>query len=229
MAGFRLAVARTAELENEMGKTLLAALGFAALASACGLAQAQDHQDGPRRGGLFQHFDANHDGVVTHQEFDAARAADFLRLDANHDGQLTREEMREGFRQAWRRHGRGQGGLAMLTRADANHDGAITRDEFLARPERMFERLDQDHDGTISAAELQQIRADGQARREQFHERRQQGESNGDHMDANGDAAISCSEYDARGASMFQRLDTNNDGRITQAEAEAARPHRDGQ
>lgn len=213
-----------------MRKVLLAAMGFAALAGACGLAQAQDHQDGgPRRGGMFQRFDSDHNGVVTRQEFDAVRGADFARLDANHDGQLTREEMRAGFRQAgWRRGGRGHGG-GMLARADANHDGAITRDEFLARPEQMFDRLDKDHNGTISAAELQQIRADGEQRREQFQQRREQARANRPHMDANSDGSISRSEYDAMGASMFQRLDTNGDGQITQAEAEAARPHRGGQ
>lgn len=214
-----------------MRKVLLAAIGFAALAGACGMAQAQDHQDEARHGGLFQRFDTDHNGTVTRQEFDAARGADFARLDANHDGQLTREEMRAGFRQAgWHRGGPGHGGGDhMLTRADANHDGNITRDEFLARPEQTFVRLDKNHDGTISAGEIQQIRADGQQRREQFQQHREQARGDRLHMDANGDGSVSRSEYDAMGAAMFRRLDSNGDGQVTQAEAEATRPHRGGQ
>lgn len=213
-----------------MRKVLLVAIGLAALAGACGMAQAQDHQDGPGRGGLFQRFDTNHDGTVTRQEFDAQRAANFAQLDANHDAQLSRDEMRAGFQHAmWSRHGRHGNRGGMLARADANHDGNITRDEFLARPEQMFDRLDKDHNGTISSAELQQIRADGEQRREQFREHRDQMRADRGHMDANRDGLISRAEYDAMGASMFQRLDTNGDGRITQAEAEAAHPHRDGQ
>lgn len=224
------AAARTAELENKMRKVLLAAIGLAALAGACGMAQAQDHQDGPRHTGLFQRFDTDHNGAVTRQEFDAARSTDFTQRDANHDGQLTREEMRAGFQHGdWRRHGGRSGfGGGMLMRADANHDGAITRDEFLARPEQMFDRLDKDHDGTISAAELQQIRADGDQRREQFQHRREQMRADRPHRDANGDGVISRAEYDAMGAAMFQRLDANGDGQITQAEADAARSHRGG-
>lgn len=192
-----------------MRKLLFAAAGFAALAGAATLAIAQDDDTAGRHGrghfGLFQ-SDANNDGVLTRQEFDAGRAAMFARMDADGNGQLTAEERRAGRHARGGRHGRGH-----LSGADANDDGNITRDEFLARPIAHFERLDANNDGVISADERPQrrARADGESRRAR--------------MDANGDGQISQSEFAAMGASMFERLDANNDGRVTREEAQAVR------
>jgi Ca2+-binding EF-hand superfamily protein len=205
-----------------MRKILLAAVGFAALASAAGLAAAQSQPTQEReRGGVSRFFeaDANNDGVVTRQEFDASRATHFTRLDTDNNGQLTREEMRQMFGERGRRGHRGGG--HQLARADANNDGNITRDEFLARPTQMFERLDADNDGVISEAERPQRRERGE--RQARGERRER-----PNFDANNDRQISRDEFAAMGASMFDRLDANNDGRVTRAEAEAARPQRGG-
>jgi Ca2+-binding EF-hand superfamily protein len=201
-----------------MGKILLAAAGIAAL--GLGAASLAAAQDGDHRGGRHGVFsaDANSDGAVTRAEFDASRDARFTQQDANNDGQLTREEMREGWGE--RRRGRGHrgGGMHHLARADANEDGNITREEFLARPTQMFDRMDADNDGVISAAERPQRRErpDGAERRERPN------------FDSNGDGLISRSEHAAMGAGMFERLDANNDGSISQDEARARRGHRRG-
>jgi len=204
-----------------MRKILFAAAGFAALAGAAGLALAQDGGAPPAHGprGVFA-LDANNDGTLTRQEFNTGRAAEFARLDANRDGQLTRDEMRAG-REHHRggRHGRG-GGMHQLARADANNDGNITRDEFLARPLEHFARLDANSDGAIQASERPQRpergeRADRSARGDRPER---------PNFDANNDRQVSRAEFDAMGASMFQRLDANSDGRVTQEEAQAARP-----
>ena len=194
-----------------MRKTLLAAAGFVALSGVGGLALAQD--SAPSQRGVFQ-ADANNDGVLTRQEFDAGRNARFAHLDANNDAQLSREEMR-----AMRgdRHHRGRrGGMHSLRGADANSDGNITRDEFLARPLQHFDRLDANDDGVISTAERPQ-RPEHQAQRADRPNR-----------DANGDGQFSRTEFAAMGARTFERLDANSDGQVTRAEAEAARPHRRG-
>ena len=73
--------------------------------------------------------DSNNDGVLTRQEFDAARLAQFRQLDADNNGQLTREEMRAERRAHGGRRGPGMGRGDHLARVDANNDGAITRDE----------------------------------------------------------------------------------------------------
>lgn len=203
-----------------MRKILIASAGAAALViGVAGFALAQSDgapAPGPRGGHGFFQADANHDGVVTRQEFDASRAAQFARLDANNDGELSREEMRNGMHRGWGGHrGAGRGGMHQLARLDANNDGNISRDEFLARPIAAFERLDVNHDGVISAAERPQRpeRGDGQ-----------RGER--PNFDANNDQQISRAEFQAMGARMFDRLDANHDGRVTQEEAQAARPHR---
>lgn len=206
-----------------MRKILLAAAGFAALAGAAGLALAQDN-GGRERGahGIFQ-SDANSDGVLTRAEFDAGRAAAFARLDADNNGQLTREEMRaeRGDRRGGeRRGGRGHrgGGMHSLTSADANNDGNITREEFLARPTEMFDRLDANDDGVISTAE-----------RPQRPERGERGQrADRPNLDTDGNGTFSRAEFTAMGAGMFERLDANDDGRVTQEEAQAARGHRRG-
>lgn len=201
-----------------MRKVLFAAAGFAALAGVAGLAMAQGTEsDQPRRAhfDVFQ-ADANNDGVLTRAEFDAGREARFAQQDANHDGQLTREEMREG--RGHHRGGRGgRGGFHNLRGADANNDGNITREEFLARPIEMFQRIDADGNGVITEAERPQRpeRAEG--------ERRQRPD-----FDANDDRQISRTEFTAMGSGMFERMDANNDGRVTREEADAARPHRRG-
>lgn len=196
-----------------MRKIILAAASFAALAGAAGLAAAQN-TPAQERGGRFFEADANNDGVVTRQEFDASRTAHFARLDADGNGQLTREEMRQHAGGQ-----RGQRGGHQLSRADANSDGNITRDEFLARPTQMFDRLDANNDGVISEAERPQRRERG--------ERPARGErAERPNFDANNDSQISREEFAAMGARMFERLDANSDGRVTRAEAEAARPQR---
>lgn len=178
-----------------MRKILFAAVSAAVLAGAGG-ALALEH--GPHGPGRLFGADANNDGALTRQEFDAGRAALFARLDANGDGELAREEHRR------QRRGGHYGRRHMGAEADANHDGEITRDEFLARPLEMFARLDADHNGTISAAE-----------RSRMHERRAE-HRHGERRH------VSSAEFTAHGASMFERLDANDDGRVTREEAEAA-------
>lgn len=206
-----------------MRKMLFAAAGFAVLTGAAGFAFAQNappERHGPH--GIFQ-SDTNSDGVLTRQEFDAGRAADFARLDADRNGQLTREEMRAGRGERGEhrrgRHGGHRGeGMHHLANADANNDGNITREEFLARPNEMFQRLDANNDGVISTAE-----------------RPQRGERHGErgdrrdrpNPDSDGNGTFSRAEFTAMSAHFFERLDANNDGRVTQEEAQAGRgPHR---
>jgi hypothetical protein len=85
----------------------------------------------------------------------------------------------------------------------------------LAGPSRWFERVADNCEGVICADSGPKGRTRG-ARGERPQ------------IDANNDGQISQSEFVARGASRFERLDTNGDGRVTREEAEAARSHRGG-
>ncbi|HYD88882.1 MAG TPA: hypothetical protein VEA80_15515 [Vitreimonas sp.] len=202
-----------------MRRILAAAAGLAALAGAAGIAMAQtEPAQAPERGvsRLWQ-GDSNNDGVLTRQEFDAARAAHFGVLDQDNNGQVSRAEFRELRGERHERRGRRghRGGMRHLAGADANEDGAVTREEFLARPIAHFERLDANDDGVISANERPQRRERGER-----HGRRS--------FDSNNDRQISRGEFASMGERMFERLDANDDGRVTREEAEAARHHRRG-
>ncbi len=138
--------------------------------------QGSAQGDGPGRGGRMLErltaMDADHDGSITQAEERVSREAMFTRLDANNDGFLSEDE-RPAFGggggpggppggggnggQGGGGPGGGRGGG--MARADTNNDGKVSRAEFLAQPSRMFERLDTDHNGTISAAEIETARA----------------------------------------------------------------------
>jgi hypothetical protein len=120
-----------------MSRLLPTALAVLSLASVAGLAHAQ----GPRGS-----QDANGDGVISAQEFDAAAKARFQRMDANHDGVIDADElaaiqkrMEERRADAARRgqgaRGGAGGGWAAM---DADHDGKITEAEALAASKARF-------------------------------------------------------------------------------------------
>jgi len=139
-----------------MHKFLIAA-GAAATAVLAGVAAAQPAPGGGP-GAFFAQADANHDGAITRAEWDNARAQRFAQQDVNHDGQLSADE-----RPHW---GGGNGGPPPgggehhggMMNADANGDGVVTRAEYDQQSAAMFQHLDTDGDGTISASEQQAAR-----------------------------------------------------------------------
>ncbi len=138
-----------------MRKILIAAAALTALTA--GGAIAQDSQAGGHFGQMLAMADANHDGVITRAEFDAARAARFAQLDADHNGALSASE-----RPQWGGGARPAGAAERL-RGDANADGSVSRAEWDAEGAHMFARLDANNDGAISQAELQAAQARMQA------------------------------------------------------------------
>lgn len=205
-----------------MRKVLFAAVGFGALA-ATGLAFA--HEGGLHDINHFARLDANADGAVTRQEFDAAHDAMFGRLDVDHDGRLTRAEHRAHHRERGdHRGGWGDHHEMRMAAADANNDGDISRDEFLARPLEMFARLDANGDGGISAAERQSARERLAGELDDHG-----GRAGRPSADSDGDRQISRAEFAAMGNAHFERMDANGDGRITRDEALAARGRRCGE
>ena len=132
--------------------------------------------------------DADHDGTVTRDEMGAvvrtrmAHRADtrFDRLDADHDGVISKAEFdaRREHR-AETRAERGprrahRGPHRRVARAERRADrGPVVIAAAQARAEAAFARLDVDHDGFVTAAERQTVRADRREhRRERWAERR---------------------------------------------------------
>lgn len=101
-----------------------------------------------------------------------------------------------------RRHEKG----GRLKDADTNGDGQISRDEWTRNPRR-FDRLDRNHDGSISGDEAKA------AKRERIERRKK----TLDRIDKNNDGQITSDEWSGS-PEAFDRRDRNNDGVISRDE-----------
>jgi hypothetical protein len=141
------------------------------LAALCALALSGPAWAAPHDGAAFIHdYDGDHDGKVTHAEFDAGRVARFRATDANQDGSLSQEEYvgeyqarleqqlatshldeekktEERQRQMRQAHVR----FGVL---DRDHDTKMTQAEYAASGMRAFTEQDDDKDGTITTADV---------------------------------------------------------------------------
>ncbi len=101
----------------------------------------------------FMKLDANGDGGVTRDEFDAARAKRFAQADADGNGLLTKEEM-EAHRETQKKDRMSKRFGAL----DTDGDGQVSQTEFVNPEIDMFERLDANGDGLLSQEESQRRR-----------------------------------------------------------------------
>lgn len=187
------------------------------LGTLAGVSVAAAHHGGPGGpGGLFARLDANQDGVITIQEVEADANKLFAELDTNQDGKVTAEErkaahtrMQAKFEDKKAEH---------FEKLDKNDNGVLERNEIERMPDEVFERLDADKSGTLSFEEL----ADFGPGRGPKHGHKGKGPQG----DPAGDAVLTQAEFVAKGKQLFQKFDTNRDGKVTQEEAKAARgPH----
>ncbi len=150
-----------------------------------------------RPDGRFEHLDADGDGTITREEFEAQNHA-FERLDRNADGVLNDADLPAGLRS----HHRG-GPIAL---ADSDQDKSVTLDEWTT----FVQGLDTDQSGTIDDSERRAMRPEGlhRVRGRGPFERGLQGEQTVEEM-----------------TGLFQRLDRNDDG-IVNAEDRQNRRHR---
>lgn len=167
---------------------------------------------------MFAKLDANKDGFVTQQEMDALR-----------EHRVERMEHRAEHFDATR----------MMGRFDTNKDGKITRAEADAAiaahkaakgkigaahgAERLFARADLNKDGVLTSAELASLKPS---------EKRMERMANGHggpmgHMlgaaDTNKDGKISLAEAQALAIQHFDMADANRDGKVSPEERKAAR------
>jgi EF hand len=116
--------------------------------------------------------------------------------------------------------GKGRGGMAFdFTAMDADKDGKVTEAEIAAYRAAQIAGLDADGNGLISAAEMTaQIEKQMSERAADMAAKRIAAQ------DVDGDGSLSVEELASRPvpADMFDRVDTDGDGAITRAEADAA-------
>lgn len=99
----------------------------------------------------FDRIDANHDGVVTQDEYIAAASAHFNKIDTNGSGQIGTEQIASSPRMV--RHEQ-RVASHEVKRMDANGDGLVTQDEYMNAAKARFAKLDKNGDGFIDADEI---------------------------------------------------------------------------
>jgi Ca2+-binding EF-hand superfamily protein len=134
-------------------KKLLVSIAFgAAVIAAPALAQAPN---GNERGGGFMQRD------MTRQQAQQMADMMFQQLDADHDGNLTRAEAEQGA--ARFASPRGGGRIQRMIAQTFGDAQSVTLQQFEAQALARFDAQDLNHDGTVTAAERQQVREQRQA------------------------------------------------------------------
>jgi hypothetical protein len=139
---------------NQMNALLL---GVAVLLTVTRVAFAQIDgplpPDGPMQGLLRRdrmtdrplvEFDANHDGKITHSEFNNVLGSRFAAATHGAKG-MTLEQFQESHQVDFSKHT-----VEMFRRADWNGDGRLSLEEFSAPQRAHFEMMDQDGTGIVS-------------------------------------------------------------------------------
>ena len=133
------------------------ALGAAVIATPV-LAQAQD--SGQRGGGYMQRDQTR---------AEAQQRADmmFQMLDSNKDGTVTKAEAQAALTQmeaarCGDSQGRGAGRMQRMLDQAFGASGSLTLAQFQAQALARFDAMDLNHDGTVTAAEREQLRAQRQ-------------------------------------------------------------------
>jgi Ca2+-binding EF-hand superfamily protein len=144
---------------------------------------------------IMDEFDLNHDGKVTHDEFNRTIAAHFAQI-AGKAGTITQDQFVNANMKDLRARSD-----AMFHRLDWNGDGRLSLDEFMEPARSRFELADRDGSGTVSCAQPQQGNGGGD-QRGGFHRRGFGG-------------------FRGRGA-LCAKDDLNKDGKVTRAELDKA-------
>ena len=158
-------------------------VGFAALATVAGMAQAQspgaiDESKPIARSEVtakldadYADLDADKDGKVGAAEINARimksaaaqieaakkeRDGAFIKMDSNGDGSVTKAEWEAGVKIPTAKE---PDAKPFLDRFDANKDGGISKDEFRAPTLANFAKLDMNKDGTVTPDEIKSASA----------------------------------------------------------------------
>jgi hypothetical protein len=107
-----------------------------------------------------------------------------------------------------------------LDRLDADKDGKVTQAEYAAGAKTSFDKLDANADGKVTASQMDAAYTTtkpgvGAAQVPSSAEKIKT-------LDTDGDGALSAVEHEAGSRTMFDKLDADKDGSVTEAEIKAA-------
>jgi Ca2+-binding EF-hand superfamily protein len=105
---------------------------------------------------------------------------------------------------------------AALEKADTNHDGYVTREEFKASRAAQFARLDRNGDGAVMLSEYPRLAKSNGARAQKL-------KMVIGHADRDGDGKVTRAEFVDGPSPLFDRADSDHDGRLSSAESAAVR------
>lgn len=92
---------------------------------------------------------ADKNGVLTRAALEAGLTADFAAADVKHTGCLDGDEVRVINEERWK-----EGASTSSPLIDFKHNGCVDFEEFAATPRSLFEQLDTDGNGRLTAKEL---------------------------------------------------------------------------
>jgi len=166
---------------------------------------------------MFRRLDRNRDGKIVADEVPDEQRPRFDRLaamaDKDNDGAVTEEELRQGFDRI-RQQFAGKPGEMDPARVfeylDRNADGKLTADEVPSERKSMFERAvrfgDRDGDGALTEEEFTKVVAAGR-------QRQQSQESEAKSSAA--DPPVKERSRGSRRANRLSRLDSDHDGKVS--------------
>lgn len=137
-------------------KTITIGFGAAGLAAMLCLGSARDARAYEDAEAKFQKLDKNGDGKISEDEFEESAEAKFKMMDTNGDEKLSVAELSAardsmGGKASDKLQATAAEKVKMM---DTNHDGVISEDEFEESSKMMFQKLDADHDGYVTKAEM---------------------------------------------------------------------------
>src|SRR5688572_15815207 len=102
----------------------------------------------------FDHADADGDGRLSTDEYQASRERQFRRFDKNRDGVVSSNDFvhMSTFRRSLAKIDRG------LATVDTDGDGVISGEDVRNAGTPMFDRADADHDGFLTEPEMATLR-----------------------------------------------------------------------
>lgn len=211
-------------------------------AAAPAFAAKGEGRHGERGAAMIERLDANKDGKVSLDEFKTNVSATFKTFDADGNGQVTKDEIkarRDAFQDARKavrdaadadkataREALQAAGPFMLPgagkmfdRADTDKNGTLSEAEVLASAEKIFERRDSNKDGALDTADARPMKGMGY----QGKGGEERAERMLKRLDTNNDGKVSQDEMLAGATQTFERFDADKNGEVAKAEVDAKR------